>query len=226
MSLKRSEPALRFGGQRVSPDEMDAYQVYTVANPVTDLLGVKSVGTAAVGGTSSVQALVVTSKYPDYPRNIALAVIGTHGSLGGTLVINGKDQFGSTISETITVVNADNGGTTSGTKVFGQFTSGTISLGTAVGNGTTNVRFVAGTDCRFGLPVKIGATTDVVHYGHTVGTGMVNIGGGTAIGSLVDTANHAFRPFAAFIGTSFFNVWVKSTYNAEELSVALGSQAS
>ena len=205
---------------------MDAYTVYNVNNPVTDLLGVKSVGTAAVGGTSSIQALVVTSKYPDYPRNIALAVIGTHGSLGGTLTINGLDQFGSVITETITVTNADNGGTTSGTRVFGQFTSGTISLGTAVGNGTTNVRFVAGTDCLFGLPVKIGATTDVVHYGHTVGTGMVNIGGGTAIGSLVDTGNHAFRPFAAFVGTSFFNVWVKSTFNSEEQNIAKGTQAS
>lgn len=226
MSFKRSQPGLRFGGEGVSPDEMDAYAVYNVNNPVTALLGVASVGTAAIGGTSSVQALVVTSKYPDYPRNVALAVVGTGAGLGGTLVLNGRDQFGSAITETIVVADADNGGTTSGTRVFGQFISGTVSLGTAVGNGTTNVRFVAGTDCLFGLPVKIGATTDVVHYGHTVGTGMVNIGGGTAIGSLVNTGVHAFRPFAAFIGTSFFNVWVKSTYNSEEKTIARGSQAS
>ena len=225
MSFKRSQIALRVG-QGVSPDEMDSYQVYNVNNPVTGLLGVTAVGTAAVGGTSSVQALVVLSKYPDYPRNVALTILGTHGSLGGTLVINGEDQFGSAITETITVTNADNGGTTSGTRVFGKFTSGTVSLGTAVGNGTSSVRFTPGTDTLFGLPVKIGATTDVVHYGHTVGTGMVNIGGGTAIGSLVDTGVHAFRPFAAFTGTSFFNVWVKSTFNSEEASIARGTQAS
>ena|SRR3990167_10455277 len=226
MSFKRSQPGLRFNAnERVSPDEMDAYTVYNVNNPVTGLLGVSAVGTAAVGGTSSVQALVVTSKYPDYPRNIAFAVTGTHGSLGGTLTVNGFDQFGSAITETITVTNADNGGTTSGTRVFGQFSSGTVSLGTAVGNGTSTVRFVAGTDCYFGLPVKIASENDVVHYGHTVGTGMVTIGGGTNIGSLVSTTVHAFRPFAAFVGTSFFNVWVKSTYNSEADIVTRGTQA-
>lgn len=225
MSFKIFEPGLRFGGQGVSPDEMDAYQVYTVNNPVTALLGVSSVGTAAVSGTSGTTTLVVTSKYPDYPRNIALAVTGTGGGMSGTLTINGFDQFGSPITEAIGVGTADNGGTTSGTKVFGQFASGTIILGTAVGNGTTTVRFVAGTDCLFGLPVKIGATTDVVHYGHTTGTGMVNIGGGTAIGSLVNTNVHAFRPFAAFVGTSFFNVWVRSTFNSEARNIARGTQA-
>ena len=226
MSFKRSQSGLRFASEKVSPDEQDRYEVYNVNNPVTGLLGVSAVGTAAVGGTSSVQALVVLSKYPDYPRNVALAVTGTHGSLGGTLVLNGQDQFGSVITETITVTNADNGGTTSGTRVFGKFTSGTVSLGTAVGNGTSTVRFTAGTDCLFGLPVKINATTDVVHYGHTVGTGMVTIGGGTAIGSLVNTGVHAFRPFAAFVGTSFLNVWVRSTFNSEEATIAAGTQAS
>lgn len=225
MSFKIFEPGLRFGGQGVSPDEMDAYQVYNVNNPVTALLGVAAVGTAAVSGTSGTTTLVVTSKYPDYPRNIAFAVIGTGGGMSGTLTINGFDQFGSAITESIGVGTADNGGTTSGTKVFGQFSSGTIVLGTAVGNGTTNVRFVAGTDCLFGLPVKIGAATDVIHYGHTTGTGMVNIGGGTAIGSLVNTTVHAFRPFAAFVGTSFFNVWVRSTFNSEARNIARGTQA-
>ncbi len=225
MSFKVSQPGLRFGGERVSPDEMDRYEVYAVSNPVTDLLGVKSIGTCAISGTSGTTTLVVTSKYPDYPRNIAFTVHGTGGGMSGTLTVNGFDQFGSPITEAIGVGTADNGGTTSGTKVFGQVTSGTAVLGTAVGNGTTHVRFTAGTDTLFGLPVKIGAVTDVVHYGHTVGTGMVNIGGGTNIGSLVNLAMHAFRPFAAFVGTSFFNVWVKSTYNAEENIVSKGTQA-
>ena len=225
MSFKLSQPGLRYGGERVSPDEMDAYTVYNVNNPVTGLLGVAAVGTAAISGTSGTTVLVVTSKYPDYPRNVAFAVTGTGGGMSGTLTLNGFDQFGSAITEAIGVGTADNGGTTSGTKVFGQFSSGTIVLGTAVGNGTTTVRFTAGTDTLFGLPVKIGATTDVVHYGHTVGTGMVNIGGGSAIGTLVNVAQHAFRPFAAFVGTSFFNVWVKSTYNAEGNIVSRGTQA-
>jgi hypothetical protein len=220
MALKKNQPALRVGfpghsSFGISDDEMDAYRVYNVNNPVTDLLGVKSVGTTAVTGTSGTAAVVITSKYPDYPRNVAFVYSGTGGGMSGTLTLNGKDQFGSLITEAIGIGTADNGGTTSGTKVFGQFISGTVVVGTAVGNGTTNIRFVAGTDCLFGLPCKIGATTDVVHYGHTTGTGMVNIGGGTAIGSLVNVRMHAFRPFVAFIGTSTLNVWVKSTYTGD-----------
>ena len=225
MSFKRSQPGLRFNAnERVSPDEMDAYTVYNVNNPVTGLLGVASVGTMAVGGTAGTTVLVVLNKYPDYPRNVAFAYTGTGVGMAGTFTLNGEDQFGSAITESIGFGSADNGGTTSGTRVFGKFLSGTAILGTAVGNGTPTVRFTAGTDCRFGLPVKIGATTDVVHYGHTVGTGMVSIGGGTAIGSLIATRDHSFRPFAAFVGTSFFNVWVKSTFNSEADIVTRGTQ--
>lgn len=226
MSLKRSQPALRSKAQLVSPDESDRYEVYSVANPSTDLLGPKFIGTAAVGGTSSVQAIVITNKYPDYPRNIEFNVNGTGAGMAGTLVINGFDQFGSAITETITANGTNNnGGTLAGTKVFGQFLSGTVSLGTAVGNGTSQLRFATGTACLFGLPVKIGATTDVVHYGMSAGTGPISVGGGTAIGSLIDAGVHAFRPFAAFGGTTFFNLWIKSTYNSEEQLIARGTQA-
>jgi hypothetical protein len=226
MSFKKSQIALQTGVERVSPDELDAYEVYTVINPSTEALGPQFMGTAAVGGTSSVQALVVTNKYPDYPRNLTFVVVGTGAGMAGTLVLNGKDQFGSTITETFATGTAANGGTVSGTRVFGQITSGTVSLGTAVGNGTSKLTFTPGTNCLFGLPVKIGATTDVVHYGMSAGTGPISVGGGTAIGSLVNTAVHAFRPFAAFGGSTNFNVWVKSTYNSGEIQIAKATQAS
>jgi len=226
MAFKRSQPGLRFADQLVTPDEQDAYVVYNVNNPSTAALAPEFMGTAAIGGTSSVQAIVVANKYPDYPRNLSFVTVGTGAGMAGTLELNGFDQFGSSITETFETGTAANGGTVVGTKVFGQITSGTVSLGTAVGNGTSKITFAPGTNCLFGLPVKIGATTDVVHYGMSAGTGPISVGGGTAIGSLVDSGVHAFRPFAAFGGTTFFNVWVKSTYNGEEEKIASGTQAS
>lgn len=226
MSFKRSQPGLRFGGQGVSPDEMDAYQVYQVANPSTALLGPLFVASAGTSGTSDVVAAVINNKYPDYPRNVQFALAGSAAGMTGTLTLNGNDQFGSAITESFTFAGANNGGTVAGTKVFGQFLSGTLAYGTALGVGTPSISFVPGTACLFGLPVKIGRAADVVHYGMSAGTGPISVGGGTAIGSLVDTTVHAFRPFAAFGGTTFFNVWVKSTFNGEEANIARGTQAS
>lgn len=225
MSFKRSENALRVG-QKVSPDEMDAYVTYTIANPSTALLGPLFVASAGTAGTSQNNALVINNKIPDYPRNIQFAIAGTGAGMAGTLTMNGFDQFGSATTETMAFATASNGGTVAGTKVFGQFVSGTVNFGTAVGDGTPSISFVPGTACLFGLPVKIGATTDVVHYGMSAGTGPISVGGGTAIGSLVNTGVHAVRPFAAFGGTTFFNFWIRSTFNAEELNIALGTQPS
>lgn len=225
MSFKRSQIGLRVG-QKVSPDEMDAYTVYTVNNPSTALLAPLFVASAGTAGTSTNTALVINNKFPDYPRNVQFAIAGTGAGMAGTLTINGFDQFGSAVTETMAFATASNGGTVVGTRVFGQFTSGTVNYGTAVGSGTPSISFSPGTDCRFGLPVKIGAATDVIHYGMSAGTGPISVGGGTAIGSLVDTGMHAVRPFAAFGGTTFFNFWVRSSFNAEEANVALGTQPS
>lgn len=226
MGLKRHDPAVRFGGIQVSPDEIDAYQVYTVNNPSTALLGPLFVASAGTSGTSDVVAAVINNKYPDYPRNVQFALAGSAAGMTGTLTLNGEDQFGSAITEAFTFAGASNGGTVAGTRVFGKFTSGTLAYGTAAGVGTPSISFVPGTACLFGLPVKIGSTQDIVHYGMSAGTGPISVGGGTAIGSLINTTAHAFRPFAAFGGTTFFNVWVKSSFNSEDEKVARGTQAS
>ena len=224
MSFKRSQPGLRFAAEAVSPDEMDAYTVYNVVNPSTAALGPLFVASGGTAGTSAVVPIVINSALPDYPRNVQFNIHGTHGNMAGTLEINGADQFGSEISETMSFGTAANGGTVAGTRVFGQFFSGTVSYGTAVGNGTPGIGFGPGTNTLFGLPVKIASTSDVVHYGMSAGTGPIAVGQGSAIGTLVDTGVHAFRPFAAFGGTTFFNVWVKSTYNGEEEKIASGTQ--
>lgn len=225
MSFKRSQPGIRFSGERVSPDEMDQNFVYTVSNPATTALGTLWVASGGTAGTSAAVALVINNKYPDYPRNVAFNIHGTHAAMGGTLVINGDDQFGSQISETLTLAGSNNGGTMVGTKVFGQFRSGTLYYGTAVGNGTPNIGLDGGTSCLFGLPWKIGTTADVISMSMSIGSGPISVGGGTAIGSLVNAGVHAVRPFAAPAASSYINVWVRPSFSSE-YNVAGGTQAS
>ena len=205
---------------------MDAYTTYVVANPATAALGPLFVASAGTSGTADVVAAVINNKIPDYPRNVQFSLAGSAAGMTGTLTLNGRDQFGSAITEAFTFAGASNGGTVAGTRVFAQFESGTLAYGTAAGVGTPGIGFVPGTACLFGLPVKIASENDVVHIGMSAGTGPISVGGGTNIGSLVDTGVHAFRPFAAFGGTTFFNVWVKSTFNSEEDSIARGTQPS
>src|SRR3990167_191988 len=225
MSFKRSQPGIRFSGERVSPDEMDNNFVYQINNPATTALGTLWVGSGGTAGTSSAVALVINNKYPDFPRNVAFNIHGTGAGMAGTLIINGDDQFGSQITETISIGTASNGGTAVGTRVFAQYRSGTVYYGTAVGNGTPNIGLDGGTSCLFGLPWKIGGTSNVISMSMSQGTGPISVGGGTAIGSLVNAGMHAVRPFAALGGTSFINVWVRPSYSSE-YNIAGGTQAS
>lgn len=220
MALKRVQPGLRFDltSNAVTPDEMDAYTVYTLANPAT--LGVNQwFGTFPVGGTSSLGTMVIVNAIPDYPRNVEFSVTGTGAGMAGTVQLYGKDQFGSPINETIAIGTAANGGTTAGTRVFAQVTVGTINFGTAVGNGTARVGLgTAGTSTIFGLPVKIAGTGDVRLIGFVAGTGAITVNGGT-IGTAVVTGVHGIRLLGTLSGTQTINVWVKSTYNPENQGV-------
>ena len=107
-----------------------------------------------------------------------------------------------------------------GTKVFGQFTSGTVSFGTAVGNGTTRIGpGTTGTTSVIGLPYKLGGTTDVKIIGWTGGTGAVAINGGT-IAAFVNVPQSGINlPFNTPIGTASLNVWARPTFNAENLGL-------
>lgn len=201
----------------ITPDEMDRYEVVdiTPSGAVTAMIG-----TTAVGGTSAVSAVVVVSAIPDWPRNAEFAVTGTGAGMAGTLVYNARDQFGSAYQETISLGTAANGGTAVGTKVMAQFISGTVSFGTAVGNGTTRIGLgTTGTTALLGLPVKIGGTTDLKHLAWTVGTGAVIINGGT-IAAFIDVANSAIKsPFNIPVGTATIQAWVRPTFNSENLGL-------
>lgn len=192
----------------VVPDEIDRYEVFRI-HPAISTTFFASAGTA---GTASAIAMVITNRTPDWPRNINFALAGTGVGMAGTLVVNGRDQFGGSQAESLGFGSADNGGTVVGSKVFAEITSGTLNYGTAVGNGTPAIGFVPGTGCLLGLPVKLGAATDVVWLGMNAGTGPITYNGGTVAG-FVDTAVHAVRPAAAINGTSTINVWVKPSYS-------------
>ena len=207
----------------IVPDEIDRYEVFTIRPGTAGATYLASAGTA---GTASSIAVVVNNRLPDWPRNVEFALAGTGVGMAGTLILNGRNQFGGSIQETFGYGSADNGGTVLGSKVFAQIDSGTLNYGTAVGNGTPAIRVFAGTGCLLGLPVKLGGTTDVVHLGMSAGTGPITYNGGTIAG-FVDTAVHAIRPAAAFTGTQVINVWVKPSYKYSNQigAMAAGTQA-
>jgi hypothetical protein len=225
--LKKYEPALRFGQLgteppvgAITPDEIDDYVVYNVINPTQGASGAGAawVGTTVVAGTSAVEAIVVRNAILDYPRNLEFAIAGSHAAMSGTVVVNGRDQFGSVISESIGITSASNGGTTVGTKVFAHFTSGTVTFGTAVGNGTSRLGVgTTGTTALFGLPVRLGGTTDVKLLTLTAGTGALSVNGGT-IAAFVDQPMSAIKAPVNVTGTYTLSAWVRPTFNPEAYS--------
>ena len=102
--LKKYDPALRFGqlGTQppvgaITPDEVDDYCVYNVINPN---IGATWVGTRT-SGTADVTAVVIRNAILDYPRNLEFAIAGSSVGMAGSVDVDGRDQFGSVISETM-----------------------------------------------------------------------------------------------------------------------------
>lgn len=216
MALKRHLPSVRFGGFKVTPDEIDQVRQYVVMHPSVDPVWF---GTTAAGTAGQSKALVLTNIRADYPRNLVGAAAGSAG-LGGTWVVNGKDQFGNTIQESIAVATAANGGTASGTKIFAQVTSGTFNIATTseAGNGSprlgVSIGTAAGNVALFGLPDKIASTADVKNLLWINNGTSTTVNGGT-IGSYIGTANHTFKGTAVVAVTDRFVVTYRSSFNSE-----------
>lgn len=228
--MKREMPGLRtsgtsignFSGQgpiAITPDEIDRYEVVTIVNPNT-ITANAFIGTYAVAGTSATNALVIVNAIPDWPRNLEYSLTGTGAGMAGTTTVIGRDQFGNIISETIVVGTAANGGTTAGTKVFAQVTSGTHFFGTAVGGGTARLGLgTTGTTAQFGLPFKVGGTTDLKLLSVNAGTGGVTVNGGT-IAAFINVPNSSILlPVPQTTGTMAITAWLKPTYNSETIGV-------
>ncbi len=227
--FKRSQPGLRFTGNQgganptpleaITPDEQDAYQVVTIVNPNT-LTANTWFGTWAVAGTAAGGALVIKNAIADWPRNAEFAIGGTATGMAGTASVTGRDQFGSVHTESFGFGSADNGGTVVGTTIFAQITSGTLNFGTAVGNGTARLGVgTTGTTALFGLPFKVGGTTDLKILSVNAGTGGVTVNGGT-IAAFIDVPNSAIKlPVAQTTGTMAITAWVRPTFNSENLGL-------
>ena len=219
--LKQRVMGLQPGmGVKISPDEIDRYEWFEVVNPSIDS---QWFGTADGTQTQTGRTVSLINPIADYSRNLRLVYIGASGSVvnlsSGT--VNGKNQFGVTISEAYAGTPAVNGGTIIGTAVFAEVTSGTFNWGTGdAGAGTIKVGVgTAGTTTVFGLPTKIGATTDIKRIrGSFNGVGTQTAGtfvfGGTP-SSAASTAVHAFKaPRDVQAGTCVYSVLYRPSYDA------------
>lgn len=223
MSLKRVQPGIRFTGYKVSADELDKVEQYTVQNPSIDT---QWFGTTAVGTAAQAKALVIINKNADYPRNAVYGVASAAGSVtGGTWVLNAKDQFGASWTETVAIGTATGGGTTAGTKIVAQVVSGTFTFNSSddPGNGTPKLGVAIGTSAtlqhKFGLPDKIFAVTDVKRISWVNNGTQTTFNGGSVTSTYVGTTNSTFNGSAVVAITDSYNVSLRSSFNAEELNV-------
>jgi hypothetical protein len=215
LAFKRSQPSLRFAlsEQGISADEMDVMQQYVIVNPTTSATWV---GTFPVAGTAATGTLVFVNAIMDYPRNAEVAIAGSATGMAGTATLYGRDQFGNKISEVFGFGSTDNGGTVVGTKIFSQFSAGTLLFGTAVGNGTARVGVgTLGTTALFGLPNKLGGTTDVKAISWGTNHVAVSVNGGTIAG-LVNVPMSAIAAAKGLGGTATtVSVLYKPSYITE-----------
>lgn len=186
--IKKHDYEFTGDNNRITPDEIDQYRQYVIMNP--------SVSATYFGTAASANAVAITAinTRADYPRNMLLSVTGVAGGMGGTAVINGVDQFGGTIQESIGFASAAGGGTQAGTKVFARYTDGTFTPqglgGTAVGTVSLGVAIsTASNSPLFGLLDKLGGTADVKAV-TWLDSGVAKQHGAA---SHADTTNHAIR---------------------------------
>jgi len=219
MPLKRHDISFQTQtGNKVTPDEIDRYEVYTVANPA---ISATFFGTATAGTVSQVVAIGLGNTQADYPRSIA-AVFSGSASLSGTVAVTGKDQFGIVRTESLALAQGTQWvGTANSAVPFARVTAATATFGTGVvGTGTVSLGVaIAGTAALFGLPVKIAGTTDVKSITWTTAGLAVALNGGT-VGAYVGTTNHTFAGTETLAGTMTLQAWVKSTWKAKGDSMA------
>ena len=221
MALKKYFPDIRMGQNKVDPDEINQRVMYSVIFP--------SIGTSTVyegKGTGAVTAVGTISNITmDYPRNLYVEIAGAAVGMGGTATIYGKDQFGVSQSEAIGFATASGGGSAVGSLIFASVS--TVSVTTATGDGTAvgsiGVGYAKGTaaalKAMFGLPVRIGAYTDVKRITF-VKNGVVTAMNGGTIGTAqtagyVNTTNHSFMGTQIVAATDQYHLAILPTFNGE-----------
>src|SRR3972149_2189906 len=213
MGIKQDYPDLGMLGQKIAPEEIDRYEVYQIVNPG---YSASWFGTWAVAGTSAVGTAVLINALADYPRNLEFSLTGTGAGMTGTTTVYGYNQFGGSINEVFTFAGAANGGTVAGTKVFASISAAPVlTFGTAVGNGTPRLGVgTLGTTTLFGLPAKLGGTTDVKLLSKGGSVGMLTVNGGT-IAAFVDVTTHSIKAPTTVASANSIMVWYRPTYDAK-----------
>lgn len=196
-------------GAKITPDELDLYQQYVIMKPSvsTSFLGTVDPGTVD-------DDFVIDNAYLDYPRNLKLVSLGA-GAHGGTATVSGKNYFGETVSEVLSIGSATGGGTIQGSVVFAKITSASWSFG-GTGNGTPTLGYAstAGTGAlgaMFGLPFKIGGTADLKRV-TWVDNATSKTYGTPAAQVLV--SQHAFKPTDDIAAADDYILDIVSTYSA------------
>lgn len=215
--LKQYNPAFQGAKAQVTPDEQDVYIQYVVNNPS---ISATWAGTCAGGTAGQAKALVLINKNLDFPRNLLYGVVGT-ADMGGSWTVNGKDQFGNVIAETVVLGTAAAGtpaAAVAGTKIFAQVTSGTFTVDAAgVGNGSARLGVAIGTAATakyyLGLPTKIAAVGDVKSISWSKELVQTTMNGGSVTSDLVNTTTHSFCGTGIMGGTETFTVLLKPTYD-------------
>lgn len=225
MSFKLFKPEVRFNGAKIDPDEINRVETYTVACPMSEAVGTAFVGTAAANLSGSTSAFVILNQQLDYPRNLKLSIVNTAGSLNaGTVTVTGKDQFGVAQTETIGYALGTATQGIAGSKIFSKVTAASITFGTGqVQNGTPFLGVAGGTESGsnvywLGLPVRIGAASDVVGLSYAKNFVAQAMNAGTP-SDLVSTSLHAIKGTVALGTADFFHVRILSTFNSEATPV-------
>jgi len=209
MSLKRHYPDFAWSGNKVQPNEIDRYEVYSVSfrAPVISWFG-----TAVGNGTAGAKALTLVNKLAPYPTSVEARFVGAAGTTKGTATLTGKDQFGVTISETLSLASGS-AGTVIGTKVFMEISAGSAELGTAAGS-CVIAPGTAGTSTLLGLPIKIAGSTDLKLLTWSLGDVQTSAGGATGtVDFYAVPAMHAIKAVGPCSGTVSFTAWVKTSFD-------------
>jgi hypothetical protein len=172
----------------------------SAANLFRRSLGSPALGTttAVLAATASAAGSTVTAgiTQPDTCRNITATSGGTGANVTAvSVVINGTDIFGQSISETLPAFTAGATGTVTGSKAFATVTS--IQIPT-VGASTT-------------VAVGLGAKLGLPHVGNT----------DTVLNAYLNKVRESTRPTVAFDGTNPCNntVTLNSALNGNEVLV-------
>lgn len=202
-------------GAAVTPSNQDRYEIYHVIAP---MMGTFAWGTG-VGTSTTSPTIVFDQNIADYPRNVEVKILPASGSIsGGTVVVTGKDQFGVSHSERFAIGTAVNGGTAVGTTIFASFSTATGTVGTSdAGNATITVYPAStGTTALFGLPTKIGGSTDVKLMGFG-STGVAKIMTSGSLLSFVDPTTHSIKApntiTTPAANLTWINVWFRPTWS-------------